>query len=535
VIKRLLFIHFSLWTLIGLGQNQVFVDGERFSEWTTSDTLELKNKTEDQIRKFWEKGYLFAGLDSIRQTSIFLHRGARIKLAEVDGGTISFSEVVNHANEQLNTKINSGYPFARLWWDSLRLENGRMKYSMNFDNGPLVTNDSIILLSAIDTKRQFIAQMLGMQKGTLFREKDFGAISDRLTRVSFLTAKRPADISFQNGKSWTYLDLEETSTGSFEGVMGVLPNQSTGGKPLITGNLNLSLLNLFRSGKELDFDWERFGQQSQKLDLRYKHPFIAGSKLHFEGQFGLLRQDTSFIGRMVGLRTSFFIADRVGLGFAFEQSTGDVIATNSARIISNNWLDFQQSSYSISVSSTQGKNSTPVNFTNYDLKFGVGERVISMNPNLPVEQYDTVNLRTTNSELTARFEFQRMMNKRTGIYWNATSAHQSNPQLISNQLYRLGGLKTLRGFNEEFFFAASYVTSQVEVRVFFEQESYLFAFYDQGFLKNQAWESPLGLGGGFSLRTNSGLFSFAMAVGKTQNIPFEFANMKVHFGYLSRF
>jgi len=111
----------------------------------------------------------------------------------------------------------------------------------------------------------------------------------------------------------------------------------------------------------------------------------------------------------------------------------------------------------------------------------------------------------------------------------------ANRQDFSNQLYRIGGLQTLRGFNEQFFFTSSYFISQMEWRLFFEEESYLFAFYDQGFLHTERWQLPLGLGGGFSLLTNSGLFSFALAVGRSQDIPFELANMKIHFGYLSRF
>lgn len=128
-----------------------------------------------------------------------------------------------------------------------------------------------------------------------------------------------------------------------------------------------------------------------------------------------------------------------------------------------------------------------------------------------------------------------MINHQAAFYINFSVAHQSNTQTIENQLLRLGGLKTLRGFNEEFFFASSYVVNQAECRVYFEQESFLFVFYDQGILKNQSWQAPLGLGGGFSLRTNAGLLSFAIAVGKTKDAPLDFTNMKVHFGYLSRF
>jgi hypothetical protein len=79
------------------------------------------------------------------------------------------------------------------------------------------------------------------------------------------------------------------------------------------------------------------------------------------------------------------------------------------------------------------------------------------------------------------------------------------------------------------------LVSQLEWRIFFEEESFLFVFYDQGFLKNNDWKLPIGLGGGFSISTSSGLFSFALAVGKVEKVPFQFTNMKVHFGYLSLF
>lgn len=307
MIKRLLFIHFSLLTLIGFSQIHVFVDGEKFSEWDNADTLKLRAKTNLQIRNFWKEGYLFAGLDSTNKKRVFLHRGEKISIKDVDEGLVSFSQLIQKATNQLHAKINSGYPFVRLLWDSLRLENGRLSYHIKIEEGPLIKNDSIILLSSIKTKREFISRIIGMEKETLFREKDFNKIPAQLKRVSFLIQKKTPDLSFQDGKAWTYLDLEETSTGSFEGTLGVLPNQSGRRKALITGNLNLSLLNLFRSGKELDFEWERFGEGSQKLDLRYRYPFVVGSNLHIEGDFGLVKQDTSFINQQVGLKISSFV------------------------------------------------------------------------------------------------------------------------------------------------------------------------------------------------------------------------------------
>ncbi|MCP4456956.1 MAG: hypothetical protein GY816_02855 [Cytophagales bacterium] len=537
MIKRLIFIHFSLMALVGLGQNhmQIFVDGQEHGKWDFSDTLELKSRVDNQIHGFWADGYLFSGLDSASRIRIYLHKGRRIELQDSDGNSISLSKLIQSGQDQIQIKMEAGYPFAKLVWDSLQLENGKLKYIMNLEEGPFIKNDSIVMISTISTEHRFIARSLGIEKGTSFREKDFDIIPDRMERMPFLKLKSKPDISFQDGNAWTYLDLEENRTGRFEGVLGVLPNQSPEKKALITGSLDLSLLNLFRSGKELDFSWQRFGIESQMVDLRYKHPYVVGSKLHIEGKFGLTKQDTSFVTQDVGLIASIFITDKLEFGFAFEQSNGDVIASNAERIISNNWLDYQQTSYFVSLSSHKTGVNIPGNNQTFSMRIGVGERVISRNPNLPIERYDTINVQTTNLEAEANYEFQFMLSSQSAVYGNVSATHRDINQPISNQLFRLGGLRNLRGFNEQFFFTSSFLVNQLEWRIYFEEESFLFAFYDQGLLNNQGWKFPIGLGGGFTLSTNSGLFSFALAVGRTKEIPFEFTNMKVHFGYLSHF
>lgn len=514
---------------------QVFVDGLAHSTWQHRDTLELTTQTNKYINDLWNEGHLFAGVDSIKQRSIFLHKGKKFEFHNQTSKGLSLAELLAKANDEISAKINNGFPFARLSWDSIRLNDDRLSFRRMIELGPFVENDSIVLLSPIRTKRDFIAKVLDIEEGVPFNERTFSSIPNRMRRIPFMELRKQPDISFQDGKAWMYLDLEERKTGSFEGVLGVLPNQSSQQKALITGSLDLSLLNLFQRGRELDFFWQRFGEESQKLNLRYKHPFIAGSSLHFEGNFGLLKQDTSFINQELGLTASRFLKDHLEMGLSFEQENGDVLTTNQSNIIARNYLDFQQNLYSASLTSSIGNITLAKNGFNYKLKVGIGERIVSINPNLPMERYDTIDLEVTNLQLETNTEFQLMLNERVAFHSNLSLAHRTNSQSIGNQLYRLGGLKTLRGFNEQFFFASSYLVSQFEGRFYFEEESFLFAFYDQGILRARDWQTPIGLGGGFSLRTNSGLFSFAMAVGKTKSIPFEFANAKVHFGYLSRF
>ena len=139
-----------------------------------------------------------------------------------------------------------------------------------------------------------------------------------------------------------------------------------------------------------------------------------------------------------------------------------------------------------------------------------------------------------------RFEgmltFQRTLLRRQAIYQELSTGWIENAELLTNELYRLGGLQTLRGFNEKEVFAQQYFLSRLEFRSFFEEESYFFAFYDQIVyrLGNQI-DYPFGFGLGFALDTSSGQFTFAIAAGKSENQPLSFNNMKAHFGYVSRF
>jgi hemolysin activation/secretion protein len=114
-----------------------------------------------------------------------------------------------------------------------------------------------------------------------------------------------------------------------------------------------------------------------------------------------------------------------------------------------------------------------------------------------------------------------------------------NENLFLNDLFRLGGLKSIRGFNENFFYARSYVYINIEQRLFFDQSSFLMIFVDGGTLENPYFaktiDYPVSFGAGLNLETGSGIFRFIYGVGKSNLQPLEFSYSRIHFGYLARF
>jgi hemolysin activation/secretion protein len=115
-----------------------------------------------------------------------------------------------------------------------------------------------------------------------------------------------------------------------------------------------------------------------------------------------------------------------------------------------------------------------------------------------------------------------------------------NSTLVVNELYRLGGLATLRGFNENEFYASSFWITQIEGRLFTDQGSFFRVSTDVGYISTRISENvtdffPISIGAGFALTMDNGQFNFMFANGMELGSPINFSNVKVHFGYTALF
>lgn len=111
--------------------------------------------------------------------------------------------------------------------------------------------------------------------------------------------------------------------------------------------------------------------------------------------------------------------------------------------------------------------------------------------------------------------------------------------LVLSDLYRVGGLKTLRGFNENNYFVSDFAVYTLEYRYFTDESSYVMLFANQGYvhnkLNNDFTDWPIGFGTGISFSTRAGIFQFIYALGSAKDQPLNLNLSKIHFGLVSRF
>jgi hemolysin activation/secretion protein len=169
-----------------------------------------------------------------------------------------------------------------------------------------------------------------------------------------------------------------------------------------------------------------------------------------------------------------------------------------------------------------------------------GNKTIVPLPFLPDTLYQNIQLRSLQTAISLQSNYYKMFSAKKGVFFRLETATLLNENLLLNELYRLGGLQNLRGFNQNFFFASSYLLTNLEYRFFWEQEAYFSVFYDQAFLQTKilqekSRENPFGVGLGVNFRTKGGVFSLNYALGKSKMQEFSVARSKVHFGFVSRF
>jgi hemolysin activation/secretion protein len=169
-----------------------------------------------------------------------------------------------------------------------------------------------------------------------------------------------------------------------------------------------------------------------------------------------------------------------------------------------------------------------------------GIKTIKKNPGLKDTVYSNISLSTTQYLADFWGSYFIPIFERSTIKVGAQAAFINGPSIFQNELFRIGGLKTLRGFDEESIFTSTYAILTLEYRLLLEQNSYLFVFGDQAFyekalVNNYLKDHPIGFGAGLSFETKAGIFSISYALGKQFDNPIQLRSGKIHFGLVNYF
>ncbi len=435
---------------------------------------------------------------------------------------------------------NNGYPFASLYLDSLQAVNDDFKAKIFIQPNKNIVIDTLRLVGSAKVSNNFINSYLGLKIGENYNEEKIRNIDKRLRDLSFVNVPKTAEIVFNGEKASINLFLDKQNANQFDGIIGFLPNSQTG-KIQLTGDFKLNLKNALKSGETIDFNYRGLPSQSQELALKLAYPYIFKSQIGVNGDFQLFKRDSSFLNLNTKLGFDYNFTTTQKLSFYIENFNGNQVATNNATILTiPNFANIKSIFYGISGSYIKLDNKiTPLKGYDLNLQAAAGSRKINPSENFRPEDFFE-SKSSQQFKLQADLKYYLKTGSRSVIYIHNYSAILTGKNLFENEAFRIGGAKTLRGFDEQSLNVNSFAIQTIEFRYLIEQNSYINTFYDQSYIKQQfvnknTTDYPLGVGIGITFQTKVGIASLSYALGKQKNNPLDLQKGKIHFGIVSYF
>ena len=532
------------------------------------------------------KGYVTASIDSVRYDSasarivLFigeLYRWASLEPKNVEpdlldavgwrdklfaGKPMDFAQVRQWQERILGRLENTGFPFAKVFLDSIGLDGDKVSALLKVDKGPLYTIDSIRIYGNARISNYYLQRYLGITNGSLYNREKLLQVNKKVRELTYIEEEKPFDISLLATGSVLNMYLKQKRSSQVNVLVGFLPNndQLSSKKLLLTGEANILLKNALGAGEVIGLNWQQIQVKSPRLNLLFNYPYLFRSPVGLDFSFDILRKDSSFVNINLQLGAQYTLNANQS-GKLFIQRFQTIVSSagiNAAQIIQSRRLPDlgDVSSFNVGVDYELSNTDYRLNpRKGNELRFitSIGSKKLRKNneitglkdPNDPSfdfnRLYDTVKLSTYQfrAKVVAAKYFP-VGGKRSTLKIAFNGGMFQSGNIFRNELFQVGGYKLLRGFDEESQYLSHFAIGTVEFRYLVGQNSFFYALVDGGWGRNNITYIKqnytfFGTGLGLAFETKAGIFNLAWAVGKRNDTEFNLRQSKIHFGFVNYF
>ena len=452
-----------------------------------------------------------------------------------------FTQIDDLIEEVLVYYENNGYPFASISYDNLGFEDGDLVAKMICDKGPIIKLGDLVIKGNASVDVEYILTTLDLNIGELFDQSKIDRIPLKLKEIVYIKEVRGLEFEFVNNTYNLYLYLDKKNANSFNAIVGVLPSEN--GRINITGDVKVKLINALKKGETFDFNWRKLLPLTQNLNVKFKYPYILKSQFGVESSFDLYKKDTSYLDLITQIGVQYSFNARTEIQVFYKNNTANLLSTEKYEFVNSlpEFADVRSNFYGIGLK-----------FNNLDYKFNptkgwdialessVGEKKILKNPSLNETLYSNLDLKSLQLKLKGFVDRFIQVGKRSTVLMSVDYGWLINDNIFVNELFRLGGLRTIRGFDEESIFASGYALGTLEYRFILEQNSNLFVFgqtmyYDKLLQDSYDHDIPYSFGAGINFQTKPGVFSISYSMGSQLGNPILVKTAKIHFGFVNFF
>jgi outer membrane protein insertion porin family len=451
-------------------------------------------------------------------------------------------EIETSINSLLSELENEGFPFASIkiqsvyfYSDSLNDDHFVDLY-IKLEKGLKSKIDKIEVAGNNSTKDYVIVRELRIDAGEEYSQERVNNFPNRLNKLRFFEPVQAPQFYVDSDNNGVLLiKVKEKNTNNFDGIIGYVPSASDNESGYVTGLVNVTLRNIFGTGRAAAVRWQKLTRENQELELKYLEPWLFGFPFNLNAELFQRIQDTTYVQRSIGGALEFLATENISAS-AFV-STEEVIPTERDVPV---FTVYNSSTLTTGLSLKIDLRDDPLATTGgflFETSYSFSRKKI----NGPAE-YITPGLETNPNlqRITAGFSAYYELFFRNIVAINVNGKELTGPFFEQSDLWRFGGTRTVRGYREEQFLASRIAWSNMEYRLMLTSRSYAFVFFDAGYYFIEADESKgivknedliFGYGLGITIKTAIGLLGVSFALAKGDS----FSEGKIHFGIINEF
>jgi hemolysin activation/secretion protein len=280
------------------------------------------------------------------------------------------------------------------------------------------------------------------------------------------------------------------------------------------------LRNILNKGERFNLLWNSFGNERQEFSIASKIPYIFNSKLSPELNFSIYKQDSTFLNTKFNSNLQYQIKSNASLFVSFTQENSERL-TNVA---SENIETFTSAFLGFGYQYTIPKNDL---FRN-NLFF------LNINPSFGKRKSENNSFRQIKLESTLSYLLD--ISNRSSIYLKNKTGLLNSESYIENELFRIGGNNSIRGFNEQSIFVKDYVIQNIEYRYLLSNDSFIYSITDLALIRTTTTiEKLMGLGIGYLFNTNNSQINISTTIGTDSKNPINFKNTQLFINWVNFF
>ncbi|WP_236023904.1 BamA/TamA family outer membrane protein [Flavobacterium flabelliforme] len=446
---------------------------------------------------------------------------------------LPYNEIDFFLKEASQKLEKTGYALAKLKLINIERNQNILYADLKLETAQKRNLNTITIRYAEEEMTKFpkgqLKQINKKYQNTIFNQKTVEKINDDFNKFSFVNQVKYPEILFTKDSTTIYVYLEKRKSNNFDGFLGFSNNEDK--KVTLNGYLDLKLDNILGSGEELSVYWKSDGNNQKSFKGSLEIPYLFKSPVGIKTQLNIFRQDSTFQNTNIAIDLSYFInySSRIYIGYHTTESS------NIQNLESNLISDFNNSFITSSFEYTKFNNpntSFPIK-TQIGTSLALGSREIKNLTNNTTNQQFIINLNIIHNIL---------LNNKSAIELKTQNYYMQSKRYLANELFRFGGLNSIRGFPENSLNAYYYSTITTEYRYLITPNLYIHSILDYSILKNKLefsnsiyTENLIGLGAGIGINTKNGLFKIAVANGNNTKNKFETYNTIIHISYNVKF